>query len=480
MIDRREILAMAATVSLRPDVIEKDYVLGWLLAGIYNHPAINKNWVFKGGTCLKKCYFETYRFSEDLDFTLTDESQIDKDFLRGTFETIAEWVYEQTGIEVPKDGLSFDIYTNPRGKISCQGKVSYRGPVSPTSGGYPKIKLDLTADEKLVLSPALQPVYHPYSDEPEGGIQALCYVYEEVFGEKFRALAERTRPRDLYDVVNLFRNSTIKPAAGVLLDILRQKCEFKGISVPVLADLESHKESLEGSWANMLGHQLPNLPPVESYWNELPAIFEWIEHGHEPVIPTAYPLKPGETIIRERPGRSLTVRHGAQHLEIIRFAAANRLCVELDYVDDKGRHSSPIIEPYSLRSTQNGDVILHGIKVENGEHRSYRTDRIRGARVTNRAFTPRYEVELTSGGPVVLAPTVAESRKIKPFGTSIRRATRPVRRAGSSSFGPKYVFQCPMCQKKFTRSKNDSKLNKHKDKNGYPCSGRTGYLTEVK
>lgn len=117
MIDRREILAMAATVSLRPDVIEKDYVLGWLLAGIYNHPAINKNWVFKGGTCLKKCYFETYRFSEDLDFTLTDESQIDKDFLRSTFETIAEWVYEQTGIEVPKDGLSFDIYKSARKNI---------------------------------------------------------------------------------------------------------------------------------------------------------------------------------------------------------------------------------------------------------------------------------------------------------------------------------------------------------------------------
>ncbi|HEY0410225.1 MAG TPA: nucleotidyl transferase AbiEii/AbiGii toxin family protein [Candidatus Dormibacteraeota bacterium] len=24
----------------------------------------------KGGTCLRKCYYETYRFSEDLDFTL--------------------------------------------------------------------------------------------------------------------------------------------------------------------------------------------------------------------------------------------------------------------------------------------------------------------------------------------------------------------------------------------------------------------------
>ena len=70
MIDRRELLAAAANLGLLPNVVEKDYVLGWLLAGIFNHPALAEKWVFKGGTCLKKCYFETYRFSEDLDFTL--------------------------------------------------------------------------------------------------------------------------------------------------------------------------------------------------------------------------------------------------------------------------------------------------------------------------------------------------------------------------------------------------------------------------
>jgi hypothetical protein len=31
---------------------------------------LSNQWVFKGGTCLKKCYIETYRFSEDLDFTV--------------------------------------------------------------------------------------------------------------------------------------------------------------------------------------------------------------------------------------------------------------------------------------------------------------------------------------------------------------------------------------------------------------------------
>ena len=39
-----------------------------------SHDEISETWVFKGGTCLKKCFFETYRFSEDLDFTLTSMS----------------------------------------------------------------------------------------------------------------------------------------------------------------------------------------------------------------------------------------------------------------------------------------------------------------------------------------------------------------------------------------------------------------------
>ncbi len=72
MIDKREILETASALRLLPHVVEKDYVLGWLLAGINAHPALATSWVFKGGTCLKKCYFETYRFSEDLDFTLRD------------------------------------------------------------------------------------------------------------------------------------------------------------------------------------------------------------------------------------------------------------------------------------------------------------------------------------------------------------------------------------------------------------------------
>jgi hypothetical protein len=82
LIDRLEIMELAREFGLAPNVVEKDYVLGWLLAGISNHAELGAAWVFKGGTCLKKCYFETYRFSEDLDFTLPDASTLDETRLR--------------------------------------------------------------------------------------------------------------------------------------------------------------------------------------------------------------------------------------------------------------------------------------------------------------------------------------------------------------------------------------------------------------
>jgi predicted nucleotidyltransferase component of viral defense system len=199
MIDRREILEAASGFALLPSIVEKDYVLGWMLAGINAHDELDETWVFKGGTCLKKCYFETYRFSEDLDFTLRNDEQLDEEFLRTAFEEVIAWVTEQSGLNIPADQLEFDIYDNSRGRPNCQGKIAYRGPVSPTSGGWPKIKLDLTADERLVLPSIRREVFHPYSDRPEEGIWANCYAYEEAFGEKLRALGERTRPRGFCD-----------------------------------------------------------------------------------------------------------------------------------------------------------------------------------------------------------------------------------------------------------------------------------------
>lgn len=117
MINKQEIMVHAAKYSLPANTIEKDYVLNWLLAGIANSTVLRDKWIFKGGTCLKKCYFEEYRFSEDLDFTVSNVSHINKIFLSAEFASISDWIYEQAGIEIPADRMDFDEYKNPRGNI---------------------------------------------------------------------------------------------------------------------------------------------------------------------------------------------------------------------------------------------------------------------------------------------------------------------------------------------------------------------------
>ena len=467
MIDKREILDQATATGLNPHVVEKDYVLGWLLWGVANHEATADAWIFKGGTCLKKCFFETYRFSEDLDFTLSADGQLDEDFLRGVFAEIAAAVYSHTGVELPTNAHQFDLYRNPRGHLSCQVRIPYRGPVSPPS--MPRVKFDLTADEVLVLPPARLRVFHPYSDEPAEGIAVSAYAYEEAFAEKTRALAERARPRDLYDVINLFRHVDARPKPAVIFDVLRQKCAHKGIDPPTYDRLEPERPVLEHSWSQMLGHQLRMLPPFESFWDELPDFLKWLETGQATRAPAPFASVPGEEVLRARVLRlppSFPIHAGSSlqaNLDVIRFAATNRLCVDLAYHGSMRR-----IEPYSLRRTQEGNVILHAHNRHKNAHRSYRLDRIQGARVTNETFNPRYAIELAPSGPGTTPPTARRSLPVR----SSPRGTRAT--------GLTHVYQCGYCGKRFYRKTRARRLNKHKDKTGYPCPGRTAYYVDTR
>lgn len=475
MIDRQEIIDIATASKLIPHVVEKDYVLGWLLWGIYQHDELADSWVFKGGTCLKKCFFETYRFSEDLDFTLREHDHINEDFLHKALGEVCDLIYEESGIEFPPGLRRFEIYRNPRGGTSCQGRIAYKGPVSPTGKNAPRVKLDLTTDEVIVLPPATPIIYHPYSDVPNEGIKVVSYSYEEAFGEKVRALGERTRPRDLYDVINLFRNDEQRPANSVLRDILSQKCEFKGIAVPTIEDMQSHRDDLVGSWAQMLEHQLPALPPLQSFWDALPEFFAWLRGEHEPEVLAAYGGAPTEEVIRTRTGFIGGLGSAQSAIDIIRFAASNRLCVQLEY-----KNSMRLIEPYSLRRTSEGNIILHAHNIDRNEHRKYRIDRIEGASVTDRSFVPRHQIELTATGPVAVPQNILQTRS-QPRQTSgyAFGSRRPIQSTGQRT-GPTYIYECGICGKTFRRKKQTSLLNPHKGQNGFPCPGRTAIYKDIR
>jgi predicted nucleotidyltransferase component of viral defense system len=393
MVSREDLVAVADATGLTPPVIEKDYILGWLLKGVYQHPTLRERWIFKGGTCLKKCYFETYRFSEDLDFTLLDPDHLSEGFLREFFGEVSRALFDEAGLELPSARSRFEIYSNPRGRPSCQGRIYYRSHFQ-TGNNFPAVRLDLTADEVLVEPPVSRPVNHTYSDAPAGGILARCYSYEELFAEKMRALGERTRARDPYDVVHLHRNPDYRPEPARVRQILGRKCAFKQIGMITLEMVHAAKDAVTGTWEGMLRHQLPELPPFESFWSELDDVFAWLDRGMaRPIVRPAPALGAGQ-LMRPRFGGLAGIIDNASSIERVRFAAQNRLLVELQYSRLDGQPRSPVIEPYSLRRSQAGNLSLAGFDVDAGHIKMYRVERIRGVRVLDRTFVARYMIEL--------------------------------------------------------------------------------------
>ena len=196
MILKDEIQKIATAKKLGIDIVEKDYILSWVLAGIHHHEATKNSWIFKGGTCLKKCYFETYRFSEDLDFTYRGEAhEPTEDNYKNIFIEIAQWIYEKAGIELPQQGIEFEVFKNPRNTTSVQGKLTYRGPIQRNVSitRLPRLKIDLTPDEPMLLDPQIKNVDHPYSDMLEEGkkIQPIRKNYSENYAHLCNDYAKR-------------------------------------------------------------------------------------------------------------------------------------------------------------------------------------------------------------------------------------------------------------------------------------------------
>ena len=199
------------------------------------------------------------------------------------------------------------------------------------------------------------------------------------------------------------------------------------------------------------------------------------------------PIGAGNTLIRERVVDLPAGSRGQSLIEMIRFAAANRLLVEIDYRDKQGNRSTRAIEAYSLRRSQAGDVLLMAVRADSGQPRSYLVDSILGVKATQSSFTPRYPIELTPSGPQSI-PRTARSNSGGAFGAgrtpTVRRspARRSIRSTGfGAASGPTYVFKCALCGKTFNKKSYDAKLNKHKDKRtGYKCFGTISIFVRTK
>ena len=456
MISRGALNERVQEWGIREDVVEKDYVIGWVLWGIASDPRFGVSWAFKGGTCLRKCYMETFRFSEDLDFTVLPGGPGEPEEIKVILREVLTRIHDESGIDF--SGREPLIQARPDGN-SVEVRIYYRGP--RTTPDVASVKFDLTITESLVRPTVLKEISHQYPDEPPSPNVVRCYGFEELFAEKIRAMGERCRPRDLYDIVSIFRRRDFLPHGELVRSILIEKCRSKGVEVPTMASLEAseYRTEIEVEWANMLGHQLPALPPFEQFWQELPSLFDWLEGKALPEELPAIPITDKEET-EWKPPSTVWVWGTGMPLETIRFAGANHLCVELGY-----QGSTRLIEPYSLRRTSEGNLLLHAIKVDTQEHRSYGVDRIESVKVTNVPFKPKYAVEFLASGPLSTPP--ASSGNLLGSKGKTKRG------------GVVYIIGCAYCGKQFRRSRFDTHLRQHKMKDGVlNCPGRVGYLVD--
>ena len=163
-------------------VLERDYCLSWFLVGLSRSP-LRDRLAFKGGTALKKCYFADYRFSEDLDFTLTQETPWEE--IERHLGVAFEETRRASGVEIRIDHLDRHSHEN-----SHTFHLAYEGPLPQARGKT--VKTDITIRERIVLPLEDRPVlrgYEEYRDLPEdAGVRA--YSLDEVAVEKTVALLD--------------------------------------------------------------------------------------------------------------------------------------------------------------------------------------------------------------------------------------------------------------------------------------------------
>ena len=132
------------------DVIEKDYAQSYVLAGLMSQPALKDTLVFKGGTALKKIFFGSYRFSEDLDFSTIhppSREELEEIISQATEETrrLLE-TYGRFTVEVKR---LRETRPHPKGQDAFNIWVRF-----PWYGERVcSIKVEITRDEPVLLEP---------------------------------------------------------------------------------------------------------------------------------------------------------------------------------------------------------------------------------------------------------------------------------------------------------------------------------------
>jgi predicted nucleotidyltransferase component of viral defense system len=246
LIDKRELLDKARERNLTLGMIEKDYVLGWLLFGLTEI----KDLIFKGGTALSKIYFPMiWRLSEDLDFVYEKDFHSIVDALPDIFSRIGSL-----------SGISLVLKAQHSNPDYLQIKIQYEAVL-----GKNWIKMDVTREAPIDKT-VNRKLSQAYSDYPP--FKVIVEGIEEIGAEKIRSLVERKKCRDYYDVWQLLK---LKLDRNKLRKLITRKFKYKGIEFNGLDKIfpDGLSEILEGYWERELGRLINPAPEMEKVIGDL-------------------------------------------------------------------------------------------------------------------------------------------------------------------------------------------------------------------
>ncbi|MBL7204751.1 MAG: nucleotidyl transferase AbiEii/AbiGii toxin family protein [Desulfobacteraceae bacterium] len=260
------------------EILERDYVLSWLLAGVSRVEMLRDTLVFKGGTALKKCFFGDYRFSEDLDFSgmgdfpTGDEME---DAIREVCKMAASLIDEYAPVEI-----IFERYTerdpHPGGQEAFTIRVRLPWQRTPQT----RVMIETAVDEKILKPVQKRTIIHEYGEPLEA--QVHVYALEEIIAEKLRAILQhaeklyergwsRSRARDYYDLWRILGAYQNQLYLSDFSSFLHAKCTIRNVSFNGPDDFfeKIMLNYVEKTWEQWLGPLVPNLPEFGTVIGEL-------------------------------------------------------------------------------------------------------------------------------------------------------------------------------------------------------------------
>ena len=472
MIEKDEIDQKVKEFQIHTANVERDYVVGWLLAGIYSVSVLKDILILKGGNCLRKGYFETTRYSNDLDFST--QTAIQESLVLEEFNKICDFIQDQAGIafdktrnEIREKHRAAESRRERDNRRIYQVRIYFRDFYGNPETITIKVSLDIVEFDKIYLPVQSRFLIHPYSDAAQCQTQIRCVKLEEALADKLKCLLQRLHTVDLFDFVySVFINRDIEVNRGEIVTTFLRKTIFQpapGMARNLLLELPF--DIFRGLWTRFL------ICPVQSFLDFDRALTIFKDGLGE--LFSTFPDGGGETRFFPSHFRNPIMEAGR---------SLTLLQVEYDGI-------TRMVEPYSLVYKRRQDGVAHeyfyvydrtGGRTSGERIKSFLHDKIGSIENTEEEFEPRYEVELSKAGEPGTksyfgSPFSGSRPKTKSPTRSRRRGQRVT--TGISS-GVVYIIQCPYCNKKFRRSRLDTKLNKHKDNYGNQCYCRAGYLVD--